>query len=117
MQTLIQPSRSMKVLYVLLALAVLLLGFNAYDQSQQEQFEKMLKGKAPTRKGEVKTEVINASPLNAPVVAASLTASAGSKKASSVAWSSSRGLVGPAVDRKNFSPLAMLAKRPRPAGS
>jgi len=41
-----------------------------YGAYQQEQFEKMLKGKAPTRKGAVQAAVVNASPVNAPVVAA-----------------------------------------------
>ena len=69
MNVLSQSSRLMKVLYVVLAVALILFGVNAYGEYQQEQFERMLKGKAPTRKGEVKAEVINASPFNAPVVA------------------------------------------------
>ena len=70
MKVLSQTSRSMKVLYLVLAVAVILFGINAYGGYRQEQFEKMLKGKAPTRKGEVKAEVINASPFNAAVVLA-----------------------------------------------
>ncbi len=58
-----QPSRSMKVLYAVLALALILLGLNAYGDYQQEQFEKMLKGKAPIRKGEVQEKAVNASPI------------------------------------------------------
>jgi hypothetical protein len=71
MKVLNQLSRPMKVfLFALLALALTASLLNIWGNYQQEQFEKILKGKAPTRKGEVKTEVINASPLNAPVVAA-----------------------------------------------
>jgi hypothetical protein len=56
-------SRPVKVLlFVLLALALTVTLANAWGNHQQEEFEKMLKGKAPTRKGEVKAEVINASP-------------------------------------------------------
>ena len=65
-----RPSRSMKVFYTISIVALVMLGTNAYGNYQQEQFEKVLKGKAPTRKGEVKQEVINASPMNAPAVAA-----------------------------------------------
>jgi len=50
------------LLLVLLVLAVTASLVNAWGNYQQEEFEKMLKGKAPTRKGEVKAEVINASP-------------------------------------------------------
>jgi len=57
------PSNLMKVLYVLLAFVLIALGFNAYGSYQQDEFLKTLKGKAPTRKGEVKAEVINASPI------------------------------------------------------
>ncbi len=60
----------MKALYVLLIAALIVFGIYAYGNYQQHQFEKMLKGKAPTRKGEVKAEVINASPRNAAVVLA-----------------------------------------------
>jgi hypothetical protein len=67
MNAISQPSRSMKVFYVLLALALILFAVNAYGEYQQEQFEKMLKGKAPTRKGDVNFEVINASPFNAAI--------------------------------------------------
>lgn len=70
MKVLSQLSRPMKVLYAVLAIALMLFGINAYNDYQQEQFLEMLKGKAPTRKGEVKAEVVNASPLNAPMVAA-----------------------------------------------
>ena len=69
MNTFSQPSRSMKVLYIVLATVIILVGINAIGAYRQERFEKMLKGKAPTRKGEVKSEVINASPLNSPAVA------------------------------------------------
>ena len=56
-------TRSMRVLLlVLLVLAITTSLVNAWGNYQQEEFEKMLKGKAPTRKGEVKVEVINASP-------------------------------------------------------
>src|SRR5687767_1151978 len=36
---------------------------NAWGNYQQEEFLKTVKGKAPTRKGEVKLEVVNASPI------------------------------------------------------
>jgi hypothetical protein len=49
-------------LFVLLALALTASLANAWGNRRQEEFEKMLKGKAPIRKGEVKAEVINASP-------------------------------------------------------
>lgn len=62
MKALIRPSRLMMVLYVVLVSAMLLLGMNAYADYRQEQFEKMLKGKAPIRKGEVQQSSINASP-------------------------------------------------------
>jgi len=71
MKVLNQLSRPMKVfLFAFLALALIASLLNVWGNYQQEQFEKVLKGKAPTRKGEVKAEVINASPLNAPVIAA-----------------------------------------------
>jgi hypothetical protein len=55
-------TRSTKVfLLVLLLLAMTTGSLNAWGNYQQEEFEKMLKGKAPIRKGEVKAEVINAS--------------------------------------------------------
>lgn len=63
MKVLRQSSRSMQFLYVVLAIAVLLFGINTYGNYQQEQFLKTVKGKAPTRKGEVKPEVVNASPI------------------------------------------------------
>ncbi|MGZ9221476.1 MAG: hypothetical protein ACXW4Q_05165 [Anaerolineales bacterium] len=51
MNALIQP-RLMKVLVlVLLVLAITVSLVNAWGNYQQEEFEKMLKGKAPTRKG------------------------------------------------------------------
>jgi len=60
-------SRPMKVLlFVLLGLVVALTAVslaNAWGNRQQEDFEKMLKGKAPIRKGEVNPEVINSSPI------------------------------------------------------
>lgn len=70
MKVLNESSRPMQVLLIALAVSVLLFGINAYSDYKQEEFIKMLKGKAPTRKGDVKMEVINASPLNAPTVAA-----------------------------------------------
>ena len=64
MKTLIQTSRPMKVfLFVLLAIAVTVSAANAWGNYQQDEFLKTVKGKAPTRKGEVKAEVINASPI------------------------------------------------------
>ncbi|HEX9840107.1 MAG TPA: sialidase family protein [Anaerolineales bacterium] len=67
-------SRSMKVLLlVLLVLAITTGLVNAWGNYQQEEFEKMLKGKAPTRKGEVQAEVINASPFRPVSVAAAPT--------------------------------------------
>ena len=63
MQALSQASRSMKVLYLVLAVAVILFGINVWGNYQQEQFEKMLKGKAPIRKGAVSLAAINASPI------------------------------------------------------
>jgi hypothetical protein len=53
----------MQVLYSVLAIAVILFGINAYGDYQHEQFLKTIKGKAPTRKGELKPEVYNASPI------------------------------------------------------
>ena len=62
-------SRPVKVIVlVLLGLALTASLANAWGNYQQEEFEKILKGKAPTRKGEVKTEVINASAANAAIV-------------------------------------------------
>jgi hypothetical protein len=56
-------SRPMKVLlFVMLALALTAGLANAWGNYQQEEFEKMLKGKAPIRKGAVNPEVINSSP-------------------------------------------------------
>ena len=75
MNVLNQVSRPMKdILIVLLALAstASLLLLQGNYQYQQEELEQVLKGKAPTRKGEVKQDVINASPINAPVIAAAL---------------------------------------------
>ena len=60
-------SRPMKVLvFVLLAVAVTLTAVsigNVWGNRQQEEFEKMLKGKAPIRKGAVNPAVINSSPV------------------------------------------------------
>ncbi|MGB8981727.1 MAG: sialidase family protein [Anaerolineales bacterium] len=57
-------SRPTKVLlFVLLAMAVLASLVFAWGNYQQEGFEKMLKGKAPIRKGEVSLEVVNSSPI------------------------------------------------------
>ncbi len=64
MKALIHPSRPMKLfLFVLLALALTVSVASAWGNYQQDEFLKTIKGKAPTRKGEVKTEVINASPI------------------------------------------------------
>ena len=64
-------SRPIKViLLVLFGLALTASLANVWGNYQQEEFEKLLKGKAPTRKGEVKTEVVNASPANAAIVPA-----------------------------------------------
>lgn len=66
-------SRPKKVLLlVLLALGVGLMAAgiaNAWGNYQQEEFEKMLKGKAPIRKGEVNPEAINSSPIQPASVA------------------------------------------------
>lgn len=57
-------SRPIKVLlFIVLALALLASLMSAWGNYQQEEFEKMLKGKAPIRKGEIKAEVINSSPI------------------------------------------------------
>ena len=57
-------SRPIKVvLLVLLALALIASLLNAWGNYQQDEFLKTLKGKAPIRKGDVKAEVINASPI------------------------------------------------------
>jgi hypothetical protein len=70
MKTLVQ-SRSMKMLMiVLLAIALVTSLMNAWGNYQQEEFLKTLKGKAPTRKGEVKAEVVNASPIRPVAIAA-----------------------------------------------
>ena len=56
-------SRPLKV--ILIALLVLVLSIslaNVWGDYQQEELEEMLEGKAPVRKGEVKAEVISASP-------------------------------------------------------
>jgi hypothetical protein len=64
MKVLARPTRSVKViLFVLLALVITVSAANAWGNYQQQEFLKTLKGKAPTRKGEVKAEVINASPI------------------------------------------------------
>jgi len=60
------------LLFVLLALAVALTAVslaNAWGNRQQEEFEKMLKGKAPIRKGQVNPEVINSLPVQPASVA------------------------------------------------
>jgi len=66
-------TRSMKVLLlVLLGLAVTLAAAgiaNAWGNYQQEEFEKMLKGKAPIRKGDINPEIINLSPVQPASVA------------------------------------------------
>jgi len=57
-------SRPIKVvLFVVLALALIASLLNAWGNYQQGEFLKTLKGKAPTRKGDTKAEVINASPI------------------------------------------------------
>ena len=57
-------SRPMKVLlFAVLALALTTSLANAWGNYQQDSFEKMLKGKAPIRKGEVNLEVIQSSPI------------------------------------------------------
>jgi hypothetical protein len=66
-------SRPIKVLlFVLLGLVVALTAVslaNAWGNRQQEDFEKMLKGKAPIRKAEVNPEIINSSPIQPASVA------------------------------------------------
>jgi len=70
MKALVQ-SRSMKAaIIVLLAIALVTSLMNAWGNYQQEEFLKSLKGKAPTRKGEVKAEVVNASPIRPVAIAA-----------------------------------------------
>ena len=69
MKALIQ-SRPMKVLLIaLLALALAFSLANAWGNDQQEEFEKVLKGKAPIRKGAVNPEAINSSPIQPASVA------------------------------------------------
>lgn len=63
MKAWIRPSRSMMVLYAVLIPALILFGLNAYQDYQQEQFVKMLKGKAPIRKGAVLEASINAASI------------------------------------------------------
>ena len=64
MKALTHPTRSVKViLFVLLALALTVSAVNAWGNRQHEEFLKTLKGKAPNRKGEVKMEIINSSPV------------------------------------------------------
>ncbi len=66
-------SRPIKfLLFALLVLALMASLLNAWGNYQQDEFLKTVKGKAPTRKGDVKAEVINASPLNAAIVPAAL---------------------------------------------
>jgi hypothetical protein len=63
-------SRLMKVLlFVLLSLALTTTIANAWGNRQQQEFEKMLKGKAPIRKGAVNPEAINSSPVQPASVA------------------------------------------------
>ena len=63
-------SRPMKVLLsVLLALAATVGIANAWGNYRQEEFEKMLKGKAPIRKGTINPEVIDSSPIQPASVA------------------------------------------------
>lgn len=63
MKALIHPSPPVKTfLFVLLAVVLAMSAANAWGNYQQQEFLKGLKGKAPIRKGEVKVEVINASP-------------------------------------------------------
>ncbi|HUG35249.1 MAG TPA: sialidase family protein [Anaerolineales bacterium] len=65
-------TQSRPVRFVIISLLVLALAlslFNAWGNYQQQEFLKTVKGKAPVRKGAVQTLVINASPINAPVVA------------------------------------------------
>lgn len=63
-------SRSMKVLlFAVLVLALTATIANAWGNYQQEEFEKMLKGKAPIRKGAVNQEAIRSSPIQPASVA------------------------------------------------
>ena len=70
MNILNQLSRPVKVVLMALVVLALTASLMMLDNYQQQEFEKILKGKAPTRKGEVKQDIINGSPMNAPVVAA-----------------------------------------------
>ncbi|HWO21445.1 MAG TPA: sialidase family protein [Kofleriaceae bacterium] len=73
MNVLNQASHSTKIiLIVVLALAVPASLWALQGNDPLEDFEEGLKGKAPTRKGAVKQDVVNASPINAPVVGAAL---------------------------------------------
>jgi hypothetical protein len=66
MKVMIQ-ARPLKVLwFALLVVALIASLFAAWGNYQQDQFLEAVKGKAPTRKGDVKMEVIDASP-NRPV--------------------------------------------------
>src|SRR5574339_174349 len=57
-------SRPVKVgLFLVLALASAASLVTARGNRQQEEFEKMLKGKAPVRKGQVDSQVIKAPPI------------------------------------------------------
>lgn len=74
MKALVHPPRSLKVaLFVLLALALTVSAANAWGNYRQGEFLKTIKGKAPTRKGEVKAEVVNASPIRPVSIAAAPT--------------------------------------------
>src|SRR5688572_1227894 len=71
MKVLAHPTRSVKViLFVLLVLALTASAVNAWGNYQQQEFLKTLKGKAPTRKGEVKLDIINSSPIRPVSIAA-----------------------------------------------
>lgn len=71
MKALTHPTRPMKVmLFVLLALTLTVSAVHAWGNRQHDDFLKTLKGKAPNRKGEVKEEIINASPIRPVSIAA-----------------------------------------------
>ena len=62
MRQLIQSSRMKMILFAVLALALVMFATDAYADYRQEEFEKMLKGKAPIRKGDVNPAAISSSP-------------------------------------------------------
>src|SRR4026208_10956 len=69
MNILSQSSRSMKVLYAMLVLALILFSLNAFGISRESVFEEFFEGKAKIREGSIRPENVNASPLRPAFVA------------------------------------------------